>query len=147
MTNDKPIISKLYNSNAHGFKKDHGSKKDSLKLSEQEVLSMPRARVSDSLGLQAQILSKTKNLEQTQIQNSPVIASPQGSRFLSWLRPAYLGSALVAVSLLFSASLWLPLVQNLGAEPVDPIASGMSFADLEFHDSLLLQDELLFGAL
>ncbi|MFT5572634.1 MAG: hypothetical protein ACI9FR_001558 [Cryomorphaceae bacterium] len=141
MTNDKRNISKLDNS------PKYGPQKDSLKLSEQEVLNMPRARLSDSLGLQAKILSKTKTLEQTKPKVAAGKTKVSGSGVYSWLRPAYLGPGLLAVSLLFAVSLWLPLAPQLGSEPVKPIVSAVTIADLEFHDSLLLQDELLFEAL
>jgi hypothetical protein len=136
MTNDKRFYSKIENI------KDHG-----LELSEQDVLRIPRDRPQDSLGLQAQILSKTKNLKQTNSTITHSTKTPQHLNVFSWLRPVYLGSGLLAISLLFAASLWLPFTPKVEPVAANSIGPGMTFADLEFHDTLLVQDELLFGQL
>lgn len=114
-----------------------------LKAIQEEILNSPRREIGSTELLQARILEQTKDMVQAQAVEDIATATKLPQRVLpnAWIPMA------LAASLVLAVFIWLPQSTNMTTLPSPEVVEQFSSAELEFQDTLLLQDELLFADL
>lgn len=112
-------------------------------LSVQDVLEIKRTPIPPTEALTKRIIADSYRLEQNMNSRKPSSVALLLSRF-KWTQAVPVA---VMASLLAFSLLWLPTSSYLSDPSLLSEPGLMSLAELEFRDSIMLQDELLFAEL
>ena len=120
------------------------SKSNMPELSEDDIFSIELTKPGLSEDLQARILAATAALPQAQ---QTLSDSNSKAPTVFPVAGRIVGAMAIAASLALAVIIWSPqgVVQDQPSEPLS--TTEFSLAELEFQDSILLQDELLFLSL